>query len=133
MYVLFPAFRQLKRSGSVYVYHYTLVFEPDFCLNNEALQIPDALPNKSQWCFCGISNSRSFDPKPETITSTLRRWCRRKIWLKWVVLLLNLKQKELQCTSQIIFSQTAGYRSLILRYTIYSRRVNRSTACFRSN
>ena len=29
-YVIFPAFRRLRHADSMYVYHYTLAFEPDF-------------------------------------------------------------------------------------------------------
>ena len=29
-YVIFPAFRRLRRADSIYFYHYILAFEPDF-------------------------------------------------------------------------------------------------------
>ena len=32
LYVIFPAFRRLRRADSMYDYHYTLAFEPDFLL-----------------------------------------------------------------------------------------------------
>ena len=33
----FPAFRRLRRADSIYVYHYTLAFEPDFLLVQRSL------------------------------------------------------------------------------------------------
>ena len=62
----FPAFRMPRRADSIYVYHYTLAFEPDFCWSNVALQTTHALPDEYQWSFYRVLNSRSFVPKLAT-------------------------------------------------------------------
>ena len=35
-YVIFPAFRGFRGADSMYVYHYTLAFEPDFVLEQSS-------------------------------------------------------------------------------------------------
>ena len=35
-HVNFPTVRRLKRADSMYVYHYTLAFEPDFALEQRS-------------------------------------------------------------------------------------------------
>ena len=35
-YVIIPAFRRLRRADSMYVYHHTLAFEPDFFLEQRS-------------------------------------------------------------------------------------------------
>ena len=35
-YVIFPAFRRLRRADSMYVCHYTLAFEPDLAMKQRS-------------------------------------------------------------------------------------------------
>ena len=35
-YVIFPEFRKVRRADSMYIYHYTLAFEPDFILDQRS-------------------------------------------------------------------------------------------------
>ena len=71
---VFPTFRRLKRADSMYVYHYTLALEPNVLLEHRNTLCSGCPSLRMPMVLLWNLNSRSFVPKPETITTTSKSY-----------------------------------------------------------